>query len=98
MRVTWRAWFLAVFLTQICLSWMVLEMLRADPGSWGGRQERLINVADNRLTVKLQRVPLEAVLEEIGRRAGVEMSIPETFTTPISAEFRDLSLEEGLRR
>ena len=58
----------------------------------------LIQVEGERLTVKLTDVPLKAVLEEIGRRARIEVVFQGALTKTISIEFRQRPLEEGLRR
>jgi hypothetical protein len=57
-----------------------------------------IQVDRDRLTVQLKEAPLKAVLEEIGRRAGVKMIIQAPLTRTISTEFRDLPLEQCLER
>jgi hypothetical protein len=64
----------------------------------GGNQAMLIHFDRGRLTVKLREAPIKTVLEEIGRRAGIEIAFPGSLTENISMEFDNLPLEEGLRR
>ena len=93
-----RVWFLTFFLVMVGQALAVEEPAPPTKGVRVGSQVMLIYVDDDRLTVKLQEVPLETVLKEIGRRAGIEMAILGVLTKNISMEFRDLPLEEGLRK
>jgi hypothetical protein len=67
-------------------------------GDREGNQAIFIQVDRDRLTVRLWEAPIRAVLEEIGRRTGIEIVFLDSITQNISLEFEDLSLEEGMRR
>jgi len=64
-----------------------------DPTPWS------VVVADDRLTVQLDQVPLSLVLAEVARQAGLRVSGSDgTGDMRVSASFRDLPLADGLRR
>jgi hypothetical protein len=58
----------------------------------------LIQTADGRLTVMLRDVPLPAVLAAIGAQNGVRIFVSVKVHKRVTADFRGLPLEEGLRR
>jgi len=58
----------------------------------------IVDLRQDRLTVRLKEAPLDAVLEEIGRRVPVEITILGALRDPLSIQFRDLPLEEGLAK
>lgn len=58
----------------------------------------LIQAANGRLTAKLRDVPLSAVLAEIGAQNGVRIFVSAQVHKRVTADFRGLPLEEGLRR
>jgi hypothetical protein len=62
-------------------------------GDRGNDQVMHIQMNRDRLTVQLKEAPLKAVLEEIGRRAGIQITIEGALTKNISMEFKDLPLE-----
>jgi hypothetical protein len=92
------AWLMLVLLLMAGPVEVVDQASSLAEGERAEGQEMRIQVNRGRLTVQLKAAPLKAVLEEIGRRAGIEMTIQGVFTTTISTEFHDLPLEEGLFR
>lgn len=58
----------------------------------------LVWFADDRLTARVQDVPLGRVLDEIARTTGLTVVRHVALDQPVSAEFYQLSLERGLRR
>jgi len=67
----------------------------AQPSSPG---KALIQTAAGRLTAKLRDVPLPAVLDEIAAKNGLRIFVSAQVNRRVTADFRDLALEEGLRR
>jgi HEAT repeat protein len=59
----------------------------------------VIIVRERRLTVKVRNVSLERVLEEISRKAEVAITQGSGIgREPISVDFQDLAIDDGLRR
>jgi hypothetical protein len=61
-------------------------------------QAIFIHFDRGRLTVVLREAPIKNVLEEIGRRTGIEIVFLDSIRQNISMEFEDLPLEEGVQR
>lgn len=59
---------------------------------------RLIAFADDRLTVKVEGIPISEVLEEVARQSGFRLLRFGSLEDPITLEFYRLPLGEGLRR
>lgn len=58
-----------------------------------------IALADHHLSVRVRNRSLASVLGEVSRQSGIPITTtPEINDEPISIEFRDLTLEEGLQR
>lgn len=73
------------------------EMEGVDPSSLRG--SLLVSVQDDRLSVKVDQVPLWVVLAELGRQTGIKVDIEGSVSREqISVEFKDLPLEDGIRR
>ncbi|MGH7769264.1 MAG: HEAT repeat domain-containing protein [Candidatus Binatia bacterium] len=58
----------------------------------------LIQTANGRLTAKLRDVPLPAVLAAVGAQNGIRIFVSAQVHKRVTADFRGLPLEEGLRR
>jgi hypothetical protein len=67
-----------------------------EPPSTSGNM--VLEVEGGRLTVKLADVPLETVVEEIGRQGHIAVTVQGPLRTTISLEFRQVPMEEALRR
>jgi hypothetical protein len=64
-----------------------------------GTPQPVITAKDGRLTVQVQHWPLERVLEEISRNARVAIvRAPGVEGEPVSVQFQELPVDEGLRR
>jgi len=74
------------------------RMVPPDQRDGEGQQVMFIHFDRGRLTVKLWQAPIKMVLEEIGRRTGIEIVILGSLSQNISVEFEDLPLEEGVQR
>lgn len=96
--MVWRMWLVIICLTAIGQSLIAEESVPALQRTRVDNKAMLIHIDEDHLTVKLQEAPLSAVLKEIGRQAAIEISMPGVLTKTISMEFRDLPLEEGLRK
>jgi len=92
---------------QIRLVVLVAVLLGAIPwlnGAVGAREPEAANssfvvqFADERLTVRVQAIPLRRVLEAIGRHSGVEMACAGLLEETITASFNALPLDEGVKR
>ncbi len=59
---------------------------------------RVIHFANDHLTVKVQDVSLQELLQEIARQRGLALVLPGSFEDPITIEFHELRFDEGLRR
>lgn len=58
-----------------------------------------VSVRGETVSVAVSGMPLGEVLEEFGRESGIEFSVPDDVgSEPVSDSFRDLSLENGIRR
>jgi len=69
------------------------------PGAEGISEGREIEVEEGMLSVRLDRVPAGEVFHAIAREGGIAISLHESLAEiPLTAEFKALSLEEGLRR
>ena len=55
-------------------------------------------VSRGELTVDARNAPLAQVLQTVGKRAGIEVTLRGDFSTPITASFTGVPLEEGIRR
>ncbi len=58
----------------------------------------VVRFANDRLTVKVQAASLEVLIEEIARQSGIAVILPASLKDRVSVRFRELPLEEGLRR
>jgi hypothetical protein len=58
----------------------------------------VVKVDGERLTVRLEAIPLQAALKAIERESGVALALLEPLTEEVTIAFDDLSLEQGLRR
>jgi hypothetical protein len=58
----------------------------------------LIQIANGRLTAQLRDVSLPAVLDEIAAKNGIRIFVSSQVHKRVTASFRGLALEEGLRR
>ncbi|MBI4588260.1 MAG: hypothetical protein HY725_05440 [Candidatus Rokubacteria bacterium] len=93
-----KASHLTFFLVMAGQALAAAEPAPSTKGAQVGSEAMQIHVDHGRLTVKLEGIPLETVLKEIGRRAGIEIAILGPLTKNTSMEFRDLPLAEGLRK
>ncbi len=57
-----------------------------------------LRVQGNRLTVQLDRVPLERVLAELARQAHLQVHFPPSLRADILSDAFDLPLDQGLSR
>jgi hypothetical protein len=65
----------------------------------GTARQPIIIASEGRLTVRVRNLPLERVLEEISRKAQLAIvKAPGVGREPISVEFQELPVDEGLRR
>ena len=55
-------------------------------------------VSRGELTVDARNAPLAQVLQTVGQRAGIEVTLRGDFSTPITASLTGVPLEEGIRR
>lgn len=58
----------------------------------------VVRYAHDRLTLDVKDAPLAPLLQEIARQAGITVSLLGTLEGGITISFRDLSLDESLRR
>jgi HEAT repeat protein len=58
----------------------------------------VVKVDGERLTVRLQGIPLHAALKAIERESGVALALLTPLTEEITIAFENLPLEQGLRR
>jgi len=65
---------------------------------WGEAGSAIIQIKNGLLTVSLRDTPLKEVLEEISRQAKIKIILDKEIDRSLTLEFRDLSLEEGLRK
>jgi hypothetical protein len=82
---------------------LVLPMLLAWFGALAADGELAepspVSVRGETVSVEVSGMPLGEVLEEFGQKSGIEFSIPDSVgSEPVSDNFRDLSLENGIRR
>ncbi len=59
---------------------------------------RFIQFVNDQLTVKVEHVSLQELLEEIARQGGLTLVLSGSLADRITIEFHQLPLEEGLRR
>ena len=60
--------------------------------------ERVIQYADDALTVRLAKTPLSEVLDEVARQSGAEVHGALRAPREVTAEFEDVPLPEALHR
>lgn len=87
------------FFTSLLLCGLLLSGCGGDiqSGDYSGRLS--LSVRGERLSAKIQGVPLEIVLSELARQAQVKVSVADSVKGElVSAEFENLSLEQGIRR
>ena len=66
------------------------------PGDYSGRL--ILSVRGERLSAKIEGVPIEIVLAELARQAHVKVSVAESVMGElVSAELENLPLEQGIR-
>jgi len=58
----------------------------------------LVNFRDERLTVRVNAIPLRTVLEAVGRHTGVGLTFEGSLDETIVASFDALPLDEGMKR
>jgi hypothetical protein len=59
----------------------------------------VLTVRGDRLTVKLDRIPLGRVLPELARQAGIRVEFPRSMRNdPIAESFENLPIEQGIAR
>jgi hypothetical protein len=68
------------------------------PGTLRAAEERVIYYQDDRLTVRLERVPLADVLAELSRKSGAQIRGELRNPGEVSASFERIPLSEGLSR
>jgi hypothetical protein len=91
-------WCIPLLLLMASPAWAVDRATFSTEAERGGSPAERIQLDRDRLTVQLKEAPLKAVLEEVGRRAGIEMTIHGPLMNKISMEFHDFPLEQGLQR
>ena len=62
------------------------------------RSSFVVQVNRSRLTVRLQRIPLQMALTVIARKSGLALALEEPLAERVTVAFDDLPLDEGLRR
>jgi hypothetical protein len=79
---------------------VLLAVVAVGPARGSPRQGGpLLSIQENRLSAKLDRVPLRDVLSALAHEAPFKISIKgEVETEPISISLHDVELEQGLRR
>jgi hypothetical protein len=85
---------------RIVLLAVLLAAAAVGPARGNARQGGpLVSIQDNRLNVRLDRVPLRDVLAALAHEAPFTISVKgEVETEPISISLHDVELEQGLRR
>jgi hypothetical protein len=59
----------------------------------------VLSFKDNYLSAKAEKIPLGSVLEELGRKANLKISMESSIVKDIiTVEFKNLPLEEGIKR
>ena len=58
----------------------------------------VVRVKDNLVTVKVKDIPLNKVLTEIAHQASIRIVFAGSTEEPLSADFSDLPLDQGLKR
>lgn len=70
----------------------------ADAG-WYPASSLLLSASDDTLTVEVRGVPLGAILDELGRQTAITVRVEDSVAEEeIQTEFRNLPLDEGIRR
>jgi hypothetical protein len=64
----------------------------------GGTDERLIHYENDTLTVRLDKVPVSEVIEELGRQSGAQIRGQVRAPGDVTAEFDGVALPEALHR
>jgi hypothetical protein len=64
----------------------------------GAASERLVELRDGKLTVRLEKVPVVEVLSEVARASGAEIRGVPLDEQDVTIAFEGLPLDEGLRR
>lgn len=77
---------------------LVLLALAWAPASIGDTPARVVQYANDALTVRLTKAPIVEVLEEIGRQTGAEIRGQVAEAREVSADFDAVPLPEALRR
>ena len=67
-------------------------------GRAGATDERLIRYQNDTLTVRLDKVPVSQVIEELGRQSGAQIRGQVRAQGTVTAEFEDVALPEALHR
>lgn len=87
-----RGWVAAIAITGACVLPAAAETIVPSP-SWQ------LTVRGGRMTARVQDAPLETVLREISRRVPMTVSIQGAVARElVSVQFRDLPVEEGIRK
>jgi HEAT repeats/PBS lyase HEAT-like repeat len=82
----------------IGLGCLTLPYARAADPSPAASADIAVTVADGRLSVRVEEVPLETVLEAFAAQAGVAITIQGDPGTVSAQAFTDLPLDVGIRR
>ncbi len=85
----------------VTLSWIFMFFCLASLSSASSDEERIdLNIKGRIMSAELEGVPLRLILEKLKREKGIwyRGSEPELGEKRVSIRFKDLPLEEGLRR